>query len=169
MAAKIARHEGLELLGTEVEPDWATFGGDFEEEELSVVRARDLKPPQPASAVTLEGWDCSSVDYRGSRNRQLVPPTADEQRRLDTHHNISEDRWHYRYTAADLAWEAALLMPDNDEATARVLCAACNWLKGNDPTTADRFYQAIERRCPQTPLGKEAVKRRWFPPDVPEP
>ena len=64
-------------------------------------------------------------------------------------------------SVADLAWRAAKLMPDNDEATAKVLNTAGSWLKKNDDKAADRFYQAIERRCPKTKIGQEAIKRQF--------
>lgn len=77
---------------------------------------------------------------------------------------LPSERFHYRYRAADLAWEAASLMPDNADETARVLCEAGQWLKLRDPQAADRFYKALVKRCGETALGKEADKRRWFPP-----
>ena len=70
--------------------------------------------------------------------------------------------YHADYVAADLAWRAVQLMPDNDEQTAKVLNTAGSWLKKNDDKGADRFYQAIERRCPRTEIGKEAIKQHWF-------
>jgi len=78
-------------------------------------------------------------------------------------------RWHYRYIAADLAWEAARLMPDDSPETADVLCEAGGWLKDRDPKAADRFYKALVRRCTQTPLGQAADEKRWFPQDCQPP
>jgi tetratricopeptide (TPR) repeat protein len=72
-------------------------------------------------------------------------------------------RFHYRYRAAELAWEAATQMPDNTDETARILCEAGSWLKDRDPPAADRFYKALVRRCGDTPLGQEAERCRWFP------
>ena len=74
-----------------------------------------------------------------------------------------EERFHYRYQAAFLAWEAAKLMPDNADETARVLCTAGTWLKDRDPETADMFYKALVRRCRQTAIGAQADRMRWFP------
>jgi len=71
-------------------------------------------------------------------------------------------RYHADYVAADLAWRAAQLMPDNDEQTAILLNTAGSWLKNGDDKAADRFYQAIERRCAKTKIGQEAIKRHWF-------
>ena len=72
-------------------------------------------------------------------------------------------RFHYRYTAADLAWEAAALMPDNTDETARFLCEAGGWLKDRDPQAANRFYIALVKRCRNTELGRLADEKRWFP------
>ena len=66
------------------------------------------------------------------------------------------------YVAADLAWRAAALLPDNEERTARILNTAGSWLKYKDDGAADRFYQAIERRCANTDIGREAIAKHWF-------
>ncbi len=137
-AAAIARWDGLELLGTEVEPDWATLEGSFEIEAASEMRAR-----------------------RGAA--KVVPSSADERKRLRQYVGPRK-RWHYRYIAADLAWEAAELMPNESQETARVLCEAGSWLKARDPKAADRFYKALVRRCGSTDLGKRAAQLKWFPP-----
>ena len=54
-------------------------------------------------------------------------------------------------------------MPDGSEDTARMLCAAGEWLRVRDPKAADRFYKALVRRCGTTPLGREADRIHWFP------
>jgi len=54
---------------------------------------------------------------------------------------VPNERFHYRYQAADLAWEAAALMPNNIDETARVLCVGGTWLKNIDPQRADVFYK----------------------------
>ncbi len=72
-------------------------------------------------------------------------------------------RFHYRWQAAALAWEAAQLMPNNTDETARVLCTAGTWLKDRDPEGADQFYKALVRRCRKTALGRQADVLRWFP------
>jgi tetratricopeptide (TPR) repeat protein len=96
---------------------------------------------------------------------EFVPPvTKSEKERLKKHSVPAIRRYYSIYLSADLGWRAAALMPDNDEQTARILNQAGNWLKARDDGAADRFYQAIERRCAKTDLGKEAIKRRWFVP-----
>jgi len=84
-----------------------------------------------------------------------TPPAA--------HHPDPEERFHYRYLAASLAWEAAKLLPDNSDETARVLCIAGSWLKRRDPETAELFYKALVRRCRKTAIGRQADRMRWFP------
>jgi hypothetical protein len=137
-AAAIARWDGMELLGTEVEPDWATLDGSFEMEAASELRAR-------AGAA------------------EVVPSSADERKRLKQYVGPRK-RFHYRYVAADLAWEAAELLPDESQETAKVLCEAGSWLKARDPKAADQFYKALVRRCGSTDLGKQAAQLKWFPP-----
>jgi len=136
-AACITRYEGMELLGTEVEPDWFVWAGSFER--------------QPASEI--RGFDGDA---------KLVPSSKDERKRLQQNF-VPEERFHYRYTAADHAWRAAELMPDESDETARVLCIAGSWLKIRDPQAADPFYRAMVLRCRKTKLGQEADKLRWFP------
>ncbi len=137
-AAQIARHEGMELFGTECAPDWHYTGGNFEFE---------LTPQDRATNTT---------------TRALIP-SADELRRYAASGPDPNTRFHYRYQAAFLAYEAAGLMPDNSPATALVLCTAGSWLKARDPQTADIFYKALVRRCRKTALGAEADRKRWFP------
>lgn len=138
-AARIARHQGLEIMGTEVEPDWRVYSGDLEWGDVTVSRLTNAP---------------SATRFASS---------AEEKTRIKNHLVRPEKRWHYRYVAADLAWQAAALLPDGDEATATVLCAAGSWIKNRDEKAADRFYQALVRRCPRTALGREAERIRWFP------
>jgi hypothetical protein len=71
-------------------------------------------------------------------------------------------RFHYRYRAADLAWEAASLLPSGDE-KAGMLATAGSWIEHSDPQAADRFYKQLVRCCGSTELGREADELRWFP------
>jgi LysM repeat protein len=137
-AALITRTNGMELLGTEVAPDWHIHGGDFEEGVTPAARATN--PAAKVLVVSQDEW------------RRAAGPSADP-----------ELRFHYRYQAAALAWEAARLMPNNSDETARVLWTGGTWLKGRDPETADLFYKALVRRNRKTELGAEADRLHWFP------
>lgn len=138
-AAKIARADGMELLGTELGPDWFIYGGNFD------------------WGLTWEG--------RGENRSsdKINRMTEAEFQRAARHSTDPEKRFHYRYHAAALAWEAAQLLPNNSEETARVLCTAGTWLKNRDPEAADVFYKALVRRCRQTTIGAQADRMRWFP------
>jgi hypothetical protein len=137
-AAIIMRTNGMELVGTEVEPDWHVHDGNYEEGVSAAARA--------------------------TNNAAEVLVASEDELSRAAHHNADpEARFHYRYQAASLAWEAAKLMPDNTDDTARELCTAGSWLKNRDPKTADYFYKALVRRNRKTALGQEADRIRWFP------
>jgi len=139
-AARIARYEGMELMGTEVEPDWFALGGFYALNDVYELRT---------NAVLQTGVAPSrNEQIRVTRQAAEVKPAT---------------RFHYRYLAADLAWKAAELMPDQSPETAAVLTEAGLWLAGKEPDRADRFYKALVRRCGRTELGAEAERLRWFP------
>jgi tetratricopeptide (TPR) repeat protein len=137
-AAIITRTNGMELIGTEVEPDWRVHGGNYEEGVTVSARATN-------------------------EAAKVLIASADEISRAARHNTDPEKRFHYRYQAATLAWEAAKLMPDNSDETARVLWTAGGWLKYRDPQAADIFYKALVRRNRKTSIGEEADRIRWFP------
>lgn len=138
-AAWIARTNGLELLGTELGPDWKIHEGQFD---------------------CGLSWEDRATN---SSEAKINLPTEAELNRAAQHRADPEQRFHYRYQAAFLAWEAAKLLPNNSDETARVLCAAGTWLKNRDPETADLFYKALVRRCRKTAIGEQADQVRWFP------
>ena len=135
IAAQLARAEGMALLGTETDPDWADESGNF---DLGATAA-----DRPKKGV----------------NRAA----PDELQRAADHRPQPDRRFHYRYRAADLAWDAAKLMPDQSDQTALVLVTAGNWIKALDPKGAERFYKALVSRCGKTELGKQASVKRWLP------
>jgi hypothetical protein len=138
-AAETVHEKGLELLGTELDPDWAYLDGEYQ-----------LTP---------------SVDARQGTPRQvsdIFTPTPIEIARLQEQASPSK-RFHYRYRAAELAWWAASLLPNESDETARILNEAGSWLKARDPIAANPFYQALVIRCGQTDLGRAAAERHWFP------
>ncbi len=144
-AAKIARDQGMKLLGTELEPDWAIWGGSFE--TGAAAKAREELATRPGGTFA----------------------TTKEELERVTEHVVPEERFHYRYRAAQLAWWAAGLMPNDAEETAAILSEAGGWLKNRDPQAAKVFYQALAIRCGRTELGKAAAERRWFPEEAKTP
>lgn len=90
---------------------------------------------------------------------------AEERSRVESR-DISRFVNDRRFRAAMLAQNAASLLPNNDERTARLLCSAGVWLRYRDPKTADAFYKSVVIRCPQTEIGKHCQDLRWFPPTL---
>ena len=139
-AAKLARTDGRRLMGVGFGRDPSAPGGLW--------RLRRMAGRRLAPATT----------------KQVLVVTDDERRRLRRHAAETGKRCRYLYAAAEHAWSAALLMPNESDETARLLCEAGTWLKIHDPKAADRFYKAMVLRCGTTQLGQQADKRRWFPP-----
>lgn len=137
-AAWLARTNGMELLASEMAPDWAIWGGEFEQGPTHALREANAE-------------------------NSLLRARPEEIRRASEHGTEPDRRFHYRYAAGRLAWEAAALLPNNDPETARVLWTAGRWLKARDPEFADLFYKALVRRCRKTELGDAADRQRWFP------
>jgi tetratricopeptide (TPR) repeat protein len=137
-AAMMARTNGMELFGTEVAPDWRINDGDFD-------------------------WGVTAEDRTNSDASNLLAVSADELKRYGENDVEPETRFHYRYQAAALGWEAAGLMPNNSDETARMLCVAGTWLKNINPKEADVFYKSLVRRCRKTAIGGVADRMRWFP------
>lgn len=138
-AAWITRTNGMELLGTELAPDYHIWDGSFEYGVTWETRAAN-----EAEAI-------------------LNVATTNEIQRAMEHGADPERRFHYRYQAAFLAARAARFRPDNSDETALMLCTAGSWLKDRDPVTADIFYKSLVRRCRKTALGAEADRLHWFP------
>ena len=135
-AAQCANRFGIDLLGTELGPDYHWYHGAFTFDD-------------EAARLTTKG---------------LSAPTPDELARYNQTEPEDARRYHYRYIAADYAWDAAQLMPDDSAGTAKVLYEAGSWLKAKEPQLADKYYKALVRRCPNTHLGKQAAELHWFPP-----
>lgn len=136
--AKRTREHGMELRGTELEPDWAYHLGQFSQDSIWFVRSSDASPSGPNET---------------ERARHYANLGGDEVTR----------RFHYRWVAADYAWQAAELLPDQHPATARVLCIAGGWIADRDPPGAGRFYRAMVRRNSAVDLAQAADAARWFP------
>lgn len=155
-AAKIERWLGMELFGSEDEPDWFVEGGSFDDDYYRDARLGRAQPGSEQGGTTFPA---------PTPTPPYVPPvSADEKRRVEKEQVHPEKRYHYRYLAADLAWKAASLMADQQEQTARVLAAGGFWLMSvHEDKAADKFHAAILRRCGQTTLGREAAKTGGIP------
>lgn len=153
-AAQIERRLGMELFGFEAAPDFTMVGGSFELNTFNEWRQAALwrhswssEPQTPQQALIF---------------KPVFPATADELWRARHYGPRHDQRFHYRYTAAEHAWRASNLMARDSDANARVLTIAGGWLKNRDPKSADRFYKALVTRNPSVPLAQEANRKRWF-------
>ncbi|MGB8168282.1 MAG: hypothetical protein WCF18_12365 [Chthoniobacteraceae bacterium] len=153
-AAWIARYDGMELMGAEVEPDGFVSGGNF--------------PPGNLDTERAEGVRLTGEDDRLQRApvKFAIPATAGEKKRIVQMQPHPSKRFHYRYVAAALAWKAAGLLPDGTEELADVLNTGGGWIKDRDETLADKYYQALERRCVGTKIRKAAAAQHWFVNDL---
>lgn len=142
-AARIMRYNGMELFGTECEPDWFTLNGNYQPLGIAELRFNDIKTAE-------------------------FQPTTNEYTRFFSYDFIPLTRFHYREIAIEMAREAVEFLPDEDPFTARALCEAGSWLKVKNPHAADVFYKALVNRCGSTELGKKADKKRWFPEITPD-
>ena len=114
-----------------------------------------------------------------------------EMERYAAHAPVPNKPFHYVYRAADMMWEAAELLPNNDPVTARALWYGGKWLEklanreymigpnggrySKEPDAvqldllpADRFYKALVNRNRNLPYAQEADRLRWFPKEPPE-
>jgi tetratricopeptide (TPR) repeat protein len=153
-AAWVARYHGMELMGTEGGPDSASDGGMFPPVNVAMERLTGQKQ--------FSGFADEEEDFQPGPVTTALPVTAAEKKRLASTKLNPEKRYHYRHIAAGLAWKAASLLPDQSDEAADVLNTAGNWLKARYPKEADRFVQAIERRCYKTEIGIETLKKHWF-------
>ena len=161
--AVMRRHLGMQFFGYEGAPDNTQWDGMFS--------GRDYLSRRSHAGGWRFSWDDQVPEITGPRELDdiAVPPISREEiQRLAPHLAAREPRFHYRYGAADIAWHAATLLPDNDPRTLFILHEAGRWLANRDPQSADRFYQEIISRCPALPLGRELDRRRWFLPQSPE-
>lgn len=136
-AACVSRHQGMEILGTELEPDWFIYEGQYE--------------------------NVSYAETRVAGTFQILGPTQDERARADRTRVEPWKRFHYRYKGAEIAREAAGLLPDGSEEKARILATAGNWLEGRDPEAARPFLETLLSCCGETVLGRQARRANAIP------
>lgn len=119
-AATLARHQGMEILGFELAPDYAIYQGVF---------------------IPWGYDDTSSI-------------TTVEQQRLTASQAVPDRRFHYRYTAAQLADKAADIVPHNSQAYAALLCQATGFILFRDQALAQDYYQKYVANGPFVPWAE---------------
>jgi hypothetical protein len=151
-AAWIARVDGMEIMGTEGAPDGFSSEGAFEEVDVA-------KERQTGTYLKTSYQDTNSEP---KRLPVALPVSAKEKQRLLKSSIKPDVRFHYRVIAAALALRAAELMPDGSNELADLLNVAGRWAMDRDKKLAERCYTMIERRCPNTEIGRAVLGRHWF-------
>lgn len=128
-ASRLARRDGMELLGTETKPDWAWALGEFEVNEFQVEATPAEGAPRASSVLA---------------PLTFVPDA--EQARLNAHAPQHAVRYQYRATAADLAEKAAALVPTRSQAYAALLCHAARYTSRFEPERSQAFWDTYVKK-----------------------
>ncbi|MCY1021030.1 hypothetical protein [Pyxidicoccus sp. MSG2] len=147
-AARLARTAGMEVLGTEAAPDWAQVDGFYDLD--SFLDSNEL-PPEKEEAR--------------KKMAELPLVTEAEQQRLKAHAPPHAVRFHYRSTAADLAEQAAELLPKRSQAYAVLLCRAARYTASTEPERVQRLWRTYVKN------GANLKDGEWmtFGQECPEP
>jgi hypothetical protein len=151
-AAWLARHDGMELMGTEGSPDGFSFGGDFELPDLAKQRQSGMYEI-PHYVDGKEETTTAPI---------TIKPSRAELQRLAKNKINPDVRFHYRVIAGALAIRAAGFLEDNSAELADVVNSAGLWVKDRDERMGDRYYQILEKRCAKTEIGRAAIAKHWF-------
>ena len=165
-AALIMRKYGMELAGTELDPDWLVFDGGYAYDDTMEQRFGIITKSRKEY---YKGWNDEHIERLIKRQKEIKAErdffagSQDEEKRALSSLPDPVKRFHYRFKAADLMWQCSKLLPDNNELKARALCIGGSYIKVRDSQEADKFYKALVCACSETALGKKADKLRWFP------
>jgi hypothetical protein len=150
-ASLIARRDGLEILGTTHAPDWGLYTGAYDP----------------------YAWLAWSDEPRPPRSRWF---TASEEARVAASAPPHPQRFHYRFTASQLAEQSADLLPHQSQAFAVTLCRAAAHIRFRDE---DRLHALYARYLDEGPMysmdfgfdcpAPEFERARRFVPPPPEP
>lgn len=138
-AARIAREDGLDLLGYELDPDDQFFGGNFQSYSTF-----GYGPP-------VEGVTPTPI---ATPLKIDAGPSAGERERVAASAAKPDLRFHYRYVAADFASRAADLVPNRSQAYAAMLCQATGWLMYRDLPAARVLYERYVKNGPYVPWAE---------------
>lgn len=138
-AAKIAREEGLDLLGYEFDPDNQFYGGSFD--------------------FGYKGHFDENYQWIPEPRRDIVVPDqlagADEKARVAASRAEPLERFHFRHVAAGFASKAADLLPPRSQAFAAVLCQAAGWVIHQSPERANGIWRRYVAQGPYVPWAAD--------------
>jgi hypothetical protein len=167
-AGLLMREYGMEITGTELDPDWFVFNGAYSYDS-SLENRFAILTEERKNIYYSPNYYQNTLDEIAQRRERIKNKrgfwegTKDEEKRVLASLPEPARRYHYRYKAADLMWKAAQLLPDNDQLKALALYKGGSYLKARYPEEADKFYKALVNTCGETALGREADELKWFP------
>lgn len=137
-ASRIARRDGMDILATELDPDFAVYGGSY-----SYGAGRYLPDGKtPATA-------------RQRADAVLTGPfiTPEERSRYAESEPKPFGRYHYREVAANNALESADLVLPRTQAYAATLCHAARYVINDDAERATEIYKRYIKNGAYVPFG----------------
>jgi cellulose synthase operon protein C len=137
-AAQLARAQGADLIGFQLDPDYLEFGGNFDLN--SSIRWDSEYRPMLVERVDIAVPEPFSTPAERERVKQSVARPL--------------HRFHYRGVAANLAERAAGLLPPRSQAYAALMCEATRYVLNSDPPRAQQLYRRYLREGPYVPWGE---------------
>ncbi|MFT5583278.1 MAG: hypothetical protein ACI9VR_000856 [Cognaticolwellia sp.] len=128
-AAYEMKQQGWALLATEMEPDFRVLEGLYQGADTLNMRL-DPIPPAP-----------------------LFATQPAELAKLATTRPPNEQRYHFVWTAAELAEQAVGLMDDGNPDLPQALCTSGLWQKTRDPVYSARAFHDLYSRVPESTLN----------------
>ncbi|WP_133646627.1 hypothetical protein [Paraburkholderia flava] len=147
-AATLAREHGMEIMGYEQDPDFATFDGMFP-------HGVGRRGPMVAAYLTSASAPQPPRDTPAQRAAADLPGpfvTDGERHRYASSEAKPNERFHYRAIAADEAGSAADLLPPRSQAFAAVLCHGANFAS-DDADRAAALYQRYVKQGAAVPFA----------------
>ncbi|HTA64302.1 MAG TPA: hypothetical protein VK753_02250 [Xanthomonadaceae bacterium] len=92
-------------------------------------------------------------DLPSTKGRDFVG--SGEAERVTASATLPDARYRYRYVAANLAEQAAALMPARSQAYAAMMCTATGWMLDTDGASAGRIYRRYLRNGAYVKWGKD--------------
>ncbi len=156
-ASRLARRDGMEIMGYEQEPDFAVYGGS-----TSFGAGRSAVPGWKADEDNVETPETPALRAAAVLPGPFV--TEEERRRYAASEAQPYARFHYRQIAANHALRAADELPRRSQAFAAVLCQGARYIIDDSPERATAIYRRYIEQGAQVPFS-ETFGRECAAPD----
>jgi hypothetical protein len=155
-AATIARFDGMEILGFELDPDFAMTDGDYDLTDQDT-NSNDVSPGQDQGADVKDSSEPKNQEPAQAKSDTSAADfaSANEMKRAADSTARPNKRFHYRMIAVEHAMKAADLLPHSSQAFAAVLCAAAQWTIDREPETAEAAYSRYLKEGAYVPWGRD--------------